>query len=47
MRALNFDNRFVRELPGDTDGINMSRQVYDALWSSVQPTAVAAGVLPR
>ncbi|MDD5392100.1 MAG: YdiU family protein [Thiothrix sp.] len=41
MRALNFDNRFVRELPGDTDGINMSRQVYDALWSSVQPTAVA------
>ncbi|SEA74410.1 Uncharacterized conserved protein YdiU, UPF0061 family [Thiothrix caldifontis] len=41
MRPLIFDNRFVRELPGDTDGINMPRQVYDALWSSVQPTPVA------
>jgi uncharacterized protein YdiU (UPF0061 family) len=42
MRPLNFDNRFVRELPGDTDGINMPRQVYDALWSAVKPTAVAS-----
>ncbi len=41
MRSLHFDNRFVRELPGDTDGINMPRQVYDALWSAVKPTPVA------
>ena len=41
MRSLNFDNRFVRELPGDTDRINMPRQVYDALWSTVRPTPVA------
>lgn len=42
MQALNFDNRFVRELPGDTDGINMPRQVYDAFWSTVKPTPVSA-----
>ena len=41
MRALRFDNRFVRELPGDTDGINLPRQVYDAFWSAVHPTPVA------
>ena len=42
MRPLTFDNRFVRELPGDTDNVKLSRQVYDALWSSVTPTPVAA-----
>lgn len=42
MRPLTFDNRFLRELPGDTDGINLPRQVYDACWSTVQPTPVAA-----
>ncbi len=41
MRPLNFDNRFVRELPGDTDGLNVPRQVHNALWSNVQPTPVA------
>lgn len=41
MRPLTFDNRFVRELPGDTDNVKLSRQVYDALWSSVTPTPVA------
>jgi uncharacterized protein YdiU (UPF0061 family) len=41
MRPLTFDNRFVRELPGDADNINIPRQVYDALWSAVQPTPVA------
>lgn len=41
MRPLTFDNRFVRELPGDTDGINIPRQVYDAFWSAVKPTPVA------
>lgn len=42
MQALNFDNRFVQELPGDTDGINIPRQVYDAFWSQIQPTPVKA-----
>lgn len=42
MQALNFDNRFIRELPGDTDGINIPRQVYDAFWSTVKPTPVSA-----
>jgi uncharacterized protein YdiU (UPF0061 family) len=39
---LNFDNRFVRELPGDPDSLNRPRQVVGAAWSAVQPTAVAA-----
>lgn len=42
MQALHFDNRFIRELPGDTDGINIPRQVYDAFWSTVKPTPVSA-----
>ena len=41
MRPLTFDNRFVRKLPGDTDGFNMPRQVHHALWSTVEPTPVA------
>ncbi|WP_028487971.1 protein adenylyltransferase SelO [Thiothrix lacustris] len=41
MHPLNFDNRFVRELPGDTDGFKLPRQVHNALWSEVQPTPVA------
>ncbi|MEN9500966.1 MAG: hypothetical protein RI964_251 [Pseudomonadota bacterium] len=41
MRHLTFDNRFVRELPGDTDRLNLPRQVYDAFWSSTHPTPVA------
>jgi hypothetical protein len=39
---LHFDNRLVRELPGDDDTRNHSRQVYGALWSPVMPTPVAA-----
>ncbi|MBE2258117.1 MAG: YdiU family protein [Rhodobacteraceae bacterium] len=39
---LNFDNRFVHELPGDTEGPNQPRQVFGACWSSVSPTPVAA-----
>ncbi len=42
MNPLKFDNRFVRELPGDTDNINIPRQVYDAFWSQVNPTPVSA-----
>lgn len=41
MHHLSFDNRFVRELPGDTDRINIPRQVYDAFWSCVRPTPVS------
>ncbi|MFZ4535956.1 protein adenylyltransferase SelO [Propionivibrio sp.] len=39
---LHFDNRLVRELPGDDDTRNHSRQVLGALWSPVMPTPVAA-----
>ena len=39
---LSFDNRLVRELPGDDDTRNQPRQVYGALWSPVQPTPVGA-----
>jgi len=39
---LEFDNRLVRELPGDTDTCNAPRQVLGALWSPVLPTPVAA-----
>ena len=39
---LHFDNRLVRELPGDGDTSNHPRQVLGALWSPVAPTPVAA-----
>ncbi len=39
---LNFDNRFIRELPGDSISTNETRQVTRACWSSVTPTRVAA-----
>jgi uncharacterized protein YdiU (UPF0061 family) len=39
---LHFDNRLVRELPGDDDTRNHPRQVLGALWSPVLPTPVAA-----
>lgn len=42
MRPLVFDNRFVRELPGDPEPENTRRQVLGAAWSAVQPTPVAA-----
>ncbi|MBL0938747.1 MAG: YdiU family protein [Gemmatimonadaceae bacterium] len=41
LRSLAFDNRFVRELPGDPDTRNMRRQVLGAAWSAVEPTPVA------
>ena len=40
--ALQFDNRFVRELPGDADLSTRRRQVAGALYSRVLPTPVAA-----
>lgn len=39
---LHFDNRLVRELPGESDTRNHSRQVHGALWSPVMPTQVEA-----
>ncbi len=39
---LNFDNRFLRELPGDPDATNVTRQVRNAVWSRVATTPVAA-----
>jgi len=37
-----FDNRLIRELPGDGDLRRFPRQVLGALWSPVEPTPVAA-----
>ncbi|MGR9043651.1 MAG: protein adenylyltransferase SelO [Gammaproteobacteria bacterium] len=36
--ALTFDNRFVRELPGDPESDKTSRQVFGACYSRVMPT---------
>ena len=37
---LNFDNRFVRELPADEESINTRRQVFGACYSNVLPKPV-------
>jgi len=42
MKTLNFDNRFVRELPGDPDTGRHVRQVQGACYSRVEPTPVRA-----
>jgi uncharacterized protein YdiU (UPF0061 family) len=42
MQNLKFDNRFVRELPGDEEDSPRVRQVHGACWSPVTPTPVAA-----
>lgn len=42
MNPLQFDNRFVRELPGDTEQRNFRRQVHEAFYSKVQPTPVSS-----
>ncbi|MDZ7631074.1 MAG: YdiU family protein [Gemmatimonadaceae bacterium] len=39
---LTFDNRFVRELPGDADTSADRRQVLHACWSHAPPTPVSA-----
>ena len=41
MQQLRFDNRFIRELPGDPEPSNQRREVR-AAYSRVQPTPVAA-----
>ncbi len=43
--TLNFDNTFVRELPGDVVAENRRRQVYEACYSKVEPTQVAGPTL--
>ena len=40
--ALRFDNRFLAELPGDTEEGSRIRLVRNAAWSRVRPTPVAA-----
>ena len=42
MHDLKFDNRFVRELPGDPETSRRRRQVLHACWSAVLPTPVPA-----
>ena len=39
---LRFDNRFIAELPGDSEEGPRIRQVRGALWSRVMPTPVAS-----
>lgn len=45
MVQLNFDNRFVSELPGDETGILQSRQTPGVCWAAVDPTPVARPAL--
>lgn len=40
MLQLNFNNRFVTELPGDTSGIRQSRQTPGVCWAAIDPTPV-------
>ena len=42
MDPLRFDNRFLRELPGDPETGPRVRQVEGALWSAVEPAPVRA-----
>jgi len=39
---LHFDNRLIRELPGESESANYPRQVHGAIWSPVVPTPVPA-----
>jgi len=41
MLTLNFDNRFINELPGDPEISNFTRSVSGALWSTVNATQVS------
>lgn len=40
MQTFHFDNRFLRELPGDPETANFIRRVPNALWSRVSATPV-------
>ncbi|REM13667.1 hypothetical protein DSI28_01665, partial [Mycobacterium tuberculosis] len=41
-QPLRFDNRFIRDLPGDPETGPRVREVREAAWSSVMPTPAAA-----
>lgn len=43
--ALRFDNRFLRELPGDPEQGFRRREVRGAVWSAVEPSPVSAPTL--
>lgn len=40
LHELEFDNRFVRELPADSENDNFRRQVFGAVYSRVKPASV-------
>jgi serine/tyrosine/threonine adenylyltransferase len=40
--AMQFENRFLRELPGDASSARHSRQVHGAMWSRVETTPVSS-----
>ncbi len=42
MLGFNFDNAFVRDLPGDPEAGSRVRQVEGAVWSAVEPSPVPA-----
>ncbi len=42
LNSEKFDNRFVRELPGDPEKSQFTRQVRNACWSEAPPTRVKA-----
>ena len=42
---LHFDNRLIRELPGESESANFPRQVHGAVWSPVVPTPVPSPLL--
>ncbi len=42
MRNLNFDNRFLNELPGDKETTSQTRQVMHAMWSKVSTTPTSS-----
>lgn len=41
MRRLNFDNRWLRDLPGDNSGALHSRQTHEVCWAAAAPTPVS------
>lgn len=45
MIQLNFDNRFITELPGDETGTQRSRQTRGVCWAAVNPTPVSSPAL--
>ncbi len=40
--TIHFENRFLRDLPGDANSSRHSRQVHGAMWSRVEPTPTSS-----